>query len=185
MIIILIDFNLDRKIANQETITNRNQLLESINLVLEQFESGRANQSGVPGKVFVWLDNGSVQPIPTDKIQQVQYTTLKRQLLSVQRDVTFFGVAKNATSLKDIVVNPEYLVTLDDNYGNENALVTLRQKVCAAAPSVFQYTPTMSNNCSQTSKNVAYEGFLTPGYKQYWAMLPDSFVRSDRIELSV
>lgn len=166
-------------------MTNRNQLLESINTVLEQFESGRANQSGVPGKVFVWMDSGSLQPIPTDKIQQVQYTTLKRQLLSVQRDVTFFGVAKNVTNLKDIVTVPENLVTLDDNYGNENALFTLRQKVCSAAPSVFQYTPTMSNNCSQASNNVLYEGFITPGYKQYWVMQPDSFIRSDRVQLSV
>lgn len=165
----------------RELISERVELLSQLNLTLGNFEDRRLNESGVPAKAVFWFDYGTVKPAPSDKIQKVKYENVKRSLLSVQRDFTFFGVGTNSSNLKDIVLQEGNLVSIDPNeIASSNRVATLSQKVLEVS-SVFQYT-----DCRiRASNNYTYEGFITPGYKQYWALFPDTFRTSSTIQLRV
>lgn len=162
-------------------LTDRVELLGQLNYTLANFEEKRANESGVPAKAVFWFDFGTVKPIPSDKVQQVKYEQVKRLLLFVQRDFTFFGIATNTSNLKDLVPQEGNLVTVDSNgLARESQVAGLVPKV-SQVPQVFQYT-----DCkNRASSNYTYQGFMTPGFKQYWAMYPDSFLSSGKMQLTV
>lgn len=162
-----------------ETISDRVEFLQLINTTLVNFENSRSNELGVPGKALFWFDFGTVKPIPSDKIQAVKYDQVKRVLLHVQRDWTWFGLAVNTTNLKDMVSQDGNLVSVDSNTAAiPGSVRQLSQKV-SEVPSVLQYS-----DCKvRASQNVTYDGLITPGYKQYWAIYPDTFRSSSRIDL--
>jgi hypothetical protein len=163
----------------REVLTNRVELLNLLNNTLGNFEEKRSNESGVPAKAVFWIDFGTVNPIPTDKIQQVQYETVKRQLLYVQRDITFFGITTNTSNLKDLVLQEGNLVQVIPNENaRQSSVVGLTSKVLEV-PQVFQYA-----DCkTRSSNNYTYQGLITPGFKQYWAMYPDNFRSSAAMQL--
>ena len=170
----------DCVIGAREVIQERVEFLNQLNLTMAKFEESRTNESGLPAKAVFWIDYGTVKAIPSDKIQKVQYDQVKRNLLYVQRDFTFFGLATNATNLKDMVVKEGNLISIDPNRIETESVKRLAQKV-TEVPSIFQYS-----DCKiRASNNYTYQGLITPGYKQYWALYPDTFRSSSTIQLRV
>lgn len=162
-------------------ISDRVELLAQLNLTLGSFEEKRSNKSGVPGKAVFWFDFGTVQPVPTDKIQGVKYEQLKRTLLHIQRDWTWFGLGTNSTSLKDLVWQDGNLASVELNQMAISKRVTDLSLKTSEVPSVFQY-----GECkSRKSNNYTHEGLITPGFKQYWAIYPDTFRSSGKVDFRV
>lgn len=162
-------------------INDRVELLAQLNLTLALLKEKRSNDSGVPARAVIWFDFGTVKTIPSDKIQIIKYDQIKRQLLFVQRDFTFFGIASNTSNLKDIVLQESNLVSVDSNEAVlSNRITALSQKLLEV-PQIFQY----SDCRTRPSSNHTYQGFIRPGFKQYWAMYPDNFLASDTIQLNV
>lgn len=167
----------------REILKDRVELYNQLNLTLNQFNLLRANETGVPGRAIVMFDYGTMKPIPSDRIQNAKYIQLVRELLYMKRDFVYFGLATNASSLKDLVIQEGNLITIQAT--QTESLVAQASRLYSerllTVPSIFQY-----DQCQiRPSNNQTYNGFITPGYKQYWAMYPKTFYRSGSIELIV
>jgi len=165
----------------QMSITDRPLLLELINKTLLEYESKKADLPGVPSKSFVWFDYGNLKPAPTDREQKKKYDDFKWRLRYEHRDVAFFMATINKDSIKDLLRRHEDWIEVGK--GIEDATmkgIDLASKICQT-PSTFQH-----NECRvKKSEDRVYEGLITPGYKQYWAMYPEYFIKSYTIDLKV
>jgi hypothetical protein len=163
----------------QTSITDRPLLLELINKTLMEYESKKADLPGVSSKSFVWFDYGSLKQAPTDREQKKKYDDFKWRLRYEHRDVTFFMATINKDSVKDLLRRDEDWIQVGK--GVEDAAMRgtdLANKICQT-PSTFQH-----NECRvKKSEGKVYEGFITPGYRQYWAMYPEYFIKSYNIDL--
>ena len=156
-------------------------IMELINKTLMEFELKKADLSGVPSKNFVWFDYGNLKPVPTDRESKRRYEDFKWRLRYEHRDVTFFMATINQDNIKDLLRRDEDWIAVGQ--GTDTAAQKgedLANKICQT-PQVFQH-----NECRvKKSQDRVYEGFLTPGYKQYWAMYPEYFIKSYTIDLKV
>ncbi|KAF7490073.1 FUN14 domain-containing protein 1 [Sarcoptes scabiei] len=159
-------------------IRNRVDLFEQIKRLMDQFDAIEQNRTGVPGKVFYWFDFGSVDNIPQETIQNIRYEKFRRHLLYLQRDINFFGISTNISTMTDIIKDRNRLAAVGPGgLGDTQAIQSLVDQSCQIQ-SVFQY-----NACHSTPSNqIVYEGYITPNYKQYWIMYPRHFIKSYRIE---
>lgn len=161
---------------SREQITDRVELLEQINNYLESLN--QPNQTTVPANLFFWFDYGTVKPIPDDKVQKVKYENIQRKLIYIRRDVSFYGITTNDSNIKDIVQDSSKLLTIDSSI--ENKLNQVAESICKV-PSIFQY-----KECDKrASNNFVHQSYITSGYKQYWAMYPNYFLKSFDIQMKV
>ena len=164
------------------SLTDRPLLMELVNKTLMEFELRKADLPGVPSKNFVWFDYGNLKPAPTDRENKRRYEDFKWRLRYQHRDVTLFMATINKDDVKDLLRRDDDWIPIGQ--GLDAALKTsasrLAQKICEN-PSTFQY-----NNCNKkTSDNVLYSGYVTPGYKQNWAMYSEFFYNSSNVKFSV
>ena len=166
-------------------ITERPKLLELINITLMKYESTSADLAGVPSKSFIWFDYDTMQPIPTDKEQKKRYDEIISDLKYKHRDISYFLLALNFDSIKDLIGQDDHFVSVGSNSMAE--IKTEANKLAMKirdVPSTFQYNKCHANQSNQSSEDI-YEGYITPGYKQYWALYPEYFVKSCNIEIKV
>jgi len=162
-------------------ITDRPLLMELINRTLMEYELKKADLPAVPAKNFIWFDFGNLKPVPTDREQKRKYDDFKWRLRYEHRDVTFFLATINKDNIKDLIRRDEDWIQMGQ--GSDAAQSKGQDLVnkISQTPQVFQH-----NECRfKKSEDKAYEGFITPGYKQYWAMYPEYFIKSFNIDLKV
>ena len=147
-----------------------------------EYELKRVDLPGVPSKSFIWFNYNTLQPIPTDSEQLKRYEEIKWNLKYKHRDIPFFILGLNIEPINDLIRQKQHFIpvginSLDDIQKRAKQLAS---EICKV-PSTFQY-----NQChiNASSENI-YEGFITPGYKQYWAMYPEYFIKSCNIEMKV
>ena len=146
------------------------------------YELVKANFSGVPSKSFIGFNYNTMQSIPTDIEQRKRYDQIKWQLTHKHIDIPFFMLAYDNESVSDLVRQQEHFIPIGNNsidYIQEKAK-ELAKQICKV-PSIFQY-----NEChTSASSDRTYEGYITPGYKQYWVMYPKYFSESLSIQMKV
>lgn len=136
----------------------------------------RTNQSWIPSKTAVLIDFDSVRAAPDDGQDKNDYNWFKDQLWNRHRDVLFLSLTKNRELFYDILRDKEKDRATDITSG----VSTFAKRICDN-PATFQY-----NMCrDKTSNNVEYVGYISPGYKQNWAMYPEFFLKSFNIKFSV
>ena len=136
----------------------------------------RTNASAVPSKTAVLIDFGTVPAVKEGK-DRSDFNYYKDELRYRHRDVRFLTLTNTKELFQEILRD-------DTDYETptniEMSASRLAQKICEN-PSTFQY-----NNCYQRkSDNIQYTGYVTPGYKQNWAMYPEFFLKSFNIRFSV
>jgi hypothetical protein len=155
--------------------------MELINRTLMEFDAPSESLAGIPSKNFIWFDFGSLRPAPTDRESKRRYEDFKWWLRYEHRDVNVFMATLNKEDFKDLLSRDENWIQM--GMGSDSAdmkSVDLMNKI-TQTPQVFQY-----GDCGrQKSSNEIYEGYLTPGYKQYWVMYPRHFIKSYSIDLRV
>lgn len=163
----------------QMPITDRPVILELINKTLMEFEMKKADLPAVPSKNFVWFDYGGLKPAPTEKEQKRKYDDFKWRLRYEYRDVNIFMAHLNKDAIKDLLMKEENYIEVGKSVEEATTKgIDLANKICQT-PSTFQH-----NECRiKKSEDKLYEGFITPGYKQYWAMYPEFFIKSYNIDL--
>lgn len=172
-------FRLYLDIAVSSPINDRVEFLQSVYELIRNWDEKQKNKTGIPSKIIFWFDINTIQPIPTDELQYTTYLNIKRKLLFVERDATFFGIATNTSALSDIITDKKRLVKFD-NIDALNQIRSLSEKI-SEIPATFQYS-----DCNvRPSKNIVYQGLITPYYKQYWAMYPETYLKSYKIEFKV
>jgi hypothetical protein len=108
------------------------------------------------------------------------YNNYKDQLRYRHRDVKYLSVATNQDLFKDIL-RDDTDKDIPGTVGSPNLNIgpSFARKICDN-PATFQY-----NDCNRRrSDNVQYVGYVTPGYKQNWAMYPEFFLKSFNIKFS-
>ncbi|OTF72886.1 FUN14 domain-containing protein 1B-like protein [Euroglyphus maynei] len=148
--------------------------------MIDQFDMIYANRTGVPSKLLFWFDYGTLQSIPTETIQNRRYERLYRRLIFNTRNFGFYSLATNTTTLNDVISDKSHLIQINKNSNNDlNLMKNLQQQLCQSSPQIFQYP-----ECKiKQSENSVYRGFISPNYKQYWAMYSEYFLKSFHIEL--
>ena len=148
-----------------------------------EYELKKADLPGVPSKSFVWFNYDTMQQIPTDGEQRRQYDEMIWNLKYKHRDIPYFILGVKDQPFKDVLRQKNHFTSIsyclskaDIKYkANELAM-----KICKT-PSTFQYNKCYAN----ASSDKIYEGFITPGYNQYWAMYPEYFISSCEIKMRV
>ena len=163
-------------------ITERLELLELINISLMEYKSTRADLAGVPSKSLIWFNYDTMQPIPTDREQRRRYDEMIQNLNYKHRDIPYFLLALNSDSIKDLIRQDDHFISVGSNsmVQIKTKANELAMKICKV-PSTFQYNKCHTN---QSSDDI-YQGYITPGYKQYWALYPEYFIKSCNIEMKV
>ena len=163
-------------------ITERPKLLELINRTLMEYELKKADLPGVPSKSFVWFNYDTMQQIPSEREQRRRYDEMKWRLRYEHRDIPYFLLGLNREPIKDLIRQEEHFISVGTNpIGDIRQKARDLAKQICKTPSTFQY-----NECRiQASQERVYEGFITPGYKQYWAMYPEYFIKSFNIDMRV
>ena len=161
-------------------MSNTGKYLRYLNATLfgYQYWTPRVNQSWLPSKSAVLIDFNSVMPAPDKGQDKNDYKQFKNQLKNKNRDVLFISLATNNDLFKDILRDQERDRVSPSNIINSAS--SLAQRICDN-PATFQY-----NMCHHSkSNNQQYIGFITPGYKQNWAMYPEFFHKSSSIKFQV
>jgi len=160
-------------------VANTGKLFRYLNATLFDYEwwTPRTNQSWLPAKSAVLIDFGSVPAAPNDGQDRNDYNWFKDQLRYRHRDVLFLSLAQDQTLFKDILRNQ------DKDYASPNDIANqasaLAKRICEN-PATLQY-----NMCHDvTSNGVQHTGYVSPGYKQNWAMYPEFFLKSFNIKFS-
>ena len=163
-------------------ITNRTELFELIYGTLTDYESKKANFSGVSSKSFIAFNYNTTGPIPTDNEQSKRYNETIRKLKYEHRDIPFFMLAYYIESVSDLLRHPEHFMAV----GNKSSDY-IRKKAKESVNKIYKVPSTLQHNeCHATEPlDRIYEGYITPGYKQYWAMYPEYFIESRSIEVKV
>ncbi|XP_054165656.1 uncharacterized protein LOC128963183 [Oppia nitens] len=167
------DFNTSTRAA----VANIGQYFKALNTTLFNYEwwTPRVNDSAIPAKSAVLIDF-TVGVVPDSGADYDDYKYFKDQLRYRHRDVRFLSIASNQDAFKDI------LRYEDDKEQPGNPVQigqNVARKICEN-PAIFQY-----NMCEdKRSDGVQYVGFITPGYRQNWAMYPEFFHRSFTIRFS-
>ena len=167
--------------SGQMSSTDRPLIMELVNRTLMEFELKKADLAGVPSKSLIWFGYGNLKPVPTDRENKRKYEDFKWRLRYEHRDVTFFMANLNQDSIKNLLRRDEDWIQVGQgtDVAAENGR-DLANKICQT-PQVFQY-----NECRvKKSEERLYEGLLTLGHKQYWAMYPEYFIKSYNIDLKV
>jgi hypothetical protein len=168
--------------ALPQPVANTGKLFLYLNQTLFNYEwwTPRTIDSAIPAKSVVLIDLGSVPVAPDSGQDRNDFNNYKGQLRYRHRDVKYLSVATNQDLFKDILrdendkANPGPVGSAVQ-FGSDFA-----RKICEN-PATFQY-----NEChKKSSKNVQYVGYVTPGYKQNWAMYPEFFHKSSQIEFIV
>lgn len=122
-----------------------------------------------------------MDPIPKDNQQYKAYEEMKNILKNKHREIPSILLALNEDKVRDLIRNPAHLIYVkSDLHSIKIKVANLAEQICKT-PSTFQY-----NECHlNTSLNKIYEGFITPGKRQYWAMYPEYFVDSCNVEIKV
>lgn len=160
-------------------IRDRVEFFENVYELIKTWDEEQKNKTGIPSKIVFWFDIDTINPIPMDSLQHTIYLNIKRKLLFIERDTTFFGIGTNTSTLSDIVTDKNRLV----NFNQHDALKQIRSiaESIPKIPATFQYS-----DCKvRPSNNVVYQGLITPYYKQYWAMYPETYLKSYKIEFKV
>jgi len=132
--------------------------------------------AAVPSKNVILIDYGSLV-IPTSGPEKDDYNTYKDALYWRNRDVYYAVFSPNKEQFKDFVRNEADIVS---PVGASQAATTFATKI-SENPATITY-----NDCyTKTSQNVTFEGFVTPGYKQNWAIYPEYFKASSVVEFKV
>lgn len=166
--------------ALPQAVANTGKYYRYLNATLFDYEwwTPRTNQSWVPGKSAILIDYDSVTMAPDSGSDRTDHNWYKDQLRSRHRDVLFLALTKNQELFRQVLRDrdQDWMSPNDVN----NAGSTLAKKICEN-PATFQY-----NACyERTSSNVQYTGYITPGYKQNWAMYPEFFLKSFNIKFTV
>jgi hypothetical protein len=165
----------DFKSTPPQPVANTGKLFQYLNQTLFNYEwwTPRTNDSAIPAKSVVLIDLGSVPAAPDSGQDRNDYNNYKDQLRYRHRDVKYLSAATNQDLFKDILrdendkANPGPPGTTVQ-FGSDFA-----KKICEN-PATFQY-----NRCHERrSENVQSVGYVTPGYKQNWAMYPEFFLKS-------
>ncbi|XP_054166899.1 uncharacterized protein LOC128964334 [Oppia nitens] len=162
---------------NQMGITDRALLMELINRTLTDFDRPTETLAAIPSKSFVWFDFGNMKPAPTDREQKRKYDDFKWRLRYENRDTNIFMATLNNEDIKDLLARDSNWIQMGT--GNVERNAETLAKYVQQTPQVFQY----SDCWTRKSDNYAYDGYLTPGYKQYWAMYPEYFIKSYTIDM--
>ena len=153
--------------------------LKFLNQTLFYYEwwGTRTNFIAVPAKTAVLIDFDSVPVAPDSGNDRNDYNYFKDQLRYRHRDVKFLTISNNQKLFEDIIREDS------DKTSPSNLQQTasdFAKKICEN-PATFQH-----NSCNwRTSNNDEYVGFITPGYKQNWAMYPEFFLSSSDIYFKV
>ena len=139
-----------------------------------EYELKKADLPGVPSKTFIWFNYDTMQPIPSDKEQRRKYEDMKWRLRYEHRDIPYFLLGLNREPIKDLIGQEEHFIRV-----GTNSLDGIRQKAKKLARQICKVPSTFQHNDKE------FEGFITPGYKQYWAMYPQQFNKSYNIEIKV
>jgi hypothetical protein len=169
-------------IALPQPVTNTGKLFKYLNQTLFNYEwwTPQTYDSAIPAKSVVLIDLDSVIAAPDSGQDRDDYEHFKNKLKYSHRDVRYLSVAKNQDIFKDILRDQNDKATPGPVGSDVQFGLDLAQKICEN-PATFQY-----NEChDKNSKNVQYVGYVTPGYKQNWAMYPEFFLKSSQIEFIV
>lgn len=144
-----------------------------INDTLRDFEANKWHLSAAPARPFIIM-GGSYSARSSDSNIRMARNNLKTN----HRDVQIFLLTNAAENdLTDYINAPQDVIKdqeLSDVMARE-----LSEKICQV-PAVFQYA-----ECRRvsTESNNAFEGYITPGRTQYWAMYPEYFIKSYDISM--
>jgi hypothetical protein len=145
-----------------------------VNDTLRDFENRKRLEYGVPSKPFIIFGN-NFQTRNSDYNMQVH----KRALQEMHRDVPLVIITtKSIDELEEFIQAPEDVIR--DTESVVNLAHNLKKRICET-PATFQHP-----NCfmrASTDTDPIYEGFITRGHKQYWAVYPEYFLKSFRITL--
>ena len=161
-------------------MANTGKYFRYLNATLFDYEwwTPRTNQSWVPSKSAVLIDFDSVKPAPDNGQDRDDYNWNKDQLRSRHRDVLFLSFARNSELFKDILRDQDKDRAAPTDIINSAS--AFAKKICDN-PATFQY-----NMChDRKSNNEEYVGYITPGFKQNWAMYPEFFLKSFTIKFQV
>ena len=139
-----------------------------------EYELKKTDLPGVPSKSFVWFNYDTMQQIPSDREQRRRYDEMKWRLRYEHRDIPYFLLGLNREPIKDLIRQFEHFIPV-----GTNSLYNIRQKAKKLVREICKVPSTFQHN------NQEFEGFITPGYKQYWAMYPQHFNKSYIIEIKV
>ena len=160
-------------------MANTGKYFKYLNQTLFFYEwwTPRSNATAVPAKTAVLIDYNSVPVAPDSGNDRNDYNYYKDQLRYRHRDVKYLSITENQDLFKDILredTDKESTVNI------QQSASTFARKICEN-PATFQY-----NACNERkSNNVQYVGYITPGYKQNWAMYPEFFLKSFDIYFKV
>lgn len=145
-------------------------LLNNINTTLRDLKADKADERGAPGKPFLFFNYGFTKKPSGDTSK---FYRAKYDLRTNHRDVPLIVIGKgNGDDLEEFAYNKEDVLEADKPESNELAKDILK-RICQT-PATFQY-----EECAVTTSNQeAYDGYVTPGTKQYWAMYPEYFLKS-------
>ena len=156
---------------------NLGKYLMNVNQTIMNYKwwTPRRWTAGVPSKNVILLDYGALVK-PTSGNDRDDYDTYKDQLKWRNRDVLYMVISPNKDSFKEFVREDSDIISP----GQTTLGTSFTDKICEN-PATLTY-----GNCfTKESTNETYEGFITPGYKQNWAMYPEFFQASGAIEFKV
>lgn len=159
-------------------ITSLGKYLMGVNQTILDYKwwTPRRWFTGVPSKNVILIDSGTLV-MPTSGPEKDDYYTYKEALKWRNRDVFYGVVSPNKDLFKEFVREEADILTIGSPV---QSATTFANKI-SENPATLTY----SDCYSTTSQNVTYEGFITPGYKQNWAMYPEYFKASSSIEFKI
>lgn len=133
--------------------------------------------AGVPSLNVVILDYGSTQ-ITSNGQDQDKYNNFKNELRYRNRNVRYLVVSNNQSTYKDILRDDTDLVPLTTSIAD--LATRFENKICEN-PAQLIY-----NDCAdKPSESFAHTSYITPGYKQNWAMYPEYFLKTGYAQFKV
>ncbi|XP_074600814.1 uncharacterized protein LOC141854876 [Brevipalpus obovatus] len=150
------------------------EFYQRLNDTLSDFEMLKGYMSGAPSKVFI-LMGGMFSVRSNDESTRYSRYMLRRN----HRDVPIILVTRSDPREMSGFVNSEQDVIRDTD-GMEIISKRVQDRICET-PSTFQHF-----NCFEQQSREAYsryEGFITRGRKQYWAIYPEYFLKSYTVHM--
>lgn len=166
-------FNLENSMSPQ---INLGKYLHSVNQTVFNYKSWSPRFfSGVPSKNVILIDQGTLQ-MATGGTDRDEYNTYQDWFRHYNQDILLLVAANNQTNFKDVVRQEANLVSTSQ----AKIGTAFETKICDN-PAALTY-----NQCYETpSQDFVHEGFITPGYRQNWAMYPEYFLKSRQIQFKI
>lgn len=162
---------------NYSPQTNMGKFYKQLNETILNYKwwTPRRFNSGVSSKNFIIIDYSLKESI--DSNDRDDYNKYQYELRWRNPDVRYLVMSDNK-KFEDILDKKEHLYSAN-SFSNQ-ITTAIANEICNN-PATLIY-----NDCyTKPSENVVYTNYISPGYKQNWAMYPEYFHRSFDIKFKV